>query len=79
MYINESQAFLYPCCVSVLKTLEVNSKQDEDKEEVKEGAEGEDKSAIQNGTGGKEEEEMEVGEEAKENKAPVQKVVHAQV
>ncbi|KAB5549180.1 hypothetical protein PHYPO_G00064360 [Pangasianodon hypophthalmus] len=56
-------------------TVEVNGKQAENKDEVKEGAEEEDESAIQNGTGGEEEEEMEVEEEAEEHKAPVQKTV----
>ncbi|XP_058270649.1 soluble lamin-associated protein of 75 kDa isoform X2 [Hemibagrus wyckioides] len=54
-------------------TVEVNCKQAEDKQEVKEGAEEEDESAIQNGSGGEEREEMEVEEVAEESEAPVQK------
>ncbi|KAF4077016.1 hypothetical protein AMELA_G00203220, partial [Ameiurus melas] len=56
-------------------TVEAHSKQAEEKEEVKEGAEAVDESAIQNGTGSEEEEEMEVEEEGEEHAAPAQKTV----
>ncbi|KAK3524079.1 hypothetical protein QTP70_018014, partial [Hemibagrus guttatus] len=76
LYINDRQGiFLYPCtpCFSVLKTVEVNCKQAEDKQEVKEVAEEEDESAIQNGSGSEEGEGMEVEQVAEEREAPVQK------
>lgn len=81
VHFNNQQAiFLYPCtsCLSVLKTVEVNCTQAEDKQEVKEGVEEEDESAIQNGSSGEEREEMEVEEVAEESEAPVQKVEHGQ-